>query len=139
MYIKKVIYDKILNSITPAPPEMGGIIGGTYNVITEFESDKGVNCYPGCYTPDTKKLNGVIQRWEKAKVQFYGIFHSHLHNQETLSEEDLKYIKRILSSMPDRIAYLYFPLIMDGNKIVPYRANITTYGLEVIRERIIIV
>lgn len=76
-----------------------------------------------CYSPNTEKMNTCISTWSKDNIIFCGIFHSHLGNNEMLSEGDLHYIKKIMLSMPKRIQKLYFPLIvLPQNKMKLFTA-----------------
>jgi len=50
------------------------------------------------------------------------MFHSHPPKQEKLSSGDIQYIHTILNSMPERIADLYFPIIIPGIRLISFRA-----------------
>lgn len=123
MHIKRDVLKEILNQIPPAPPETGGIIGGRDQIVSLFETDPGINtANPGCYTPDTVKLNQIIRKWERSGIDFYGIVHSHMCGQTGLSSGDMEYIKDIMRSMPDEIKYLYFPIVIDGKELYSFKA-----------------
>lgn len=126
MYITKEAYAKIIGGIAEADYETGGILGETAGVVCHVELDEGMGqpglnkCY---YSPDTQKLNKCISVWQKHYINFCGIFHSHLGNNETLSEGDLRYIRKIMFAMPEQIKKLYFPLIvLPQNKMKLFAA-----------------
>lgn len=114
MYITKIAYTKIIRGVAHIPYETGGIIGESNGIVSYVELDVGMEqrgmskCY---YSPNTRKMNMCISVWQKRNINFCGIFHSHLGNNETLSEGDLRYIRRIMFAMPEQIEKLYFPLI----------------------------
>ena len=124
MRIKSFIHDCILNAPF-VPPETGGIIGGTKGIITEFFFDEGhsVNDH-AAYIPDIGLINSRIQRWQEEGISFYGMYHTHPDHQETLSGDDVLYIKEIMRAMPDNVPFLYFPVVIPKQKIIPYKATI---------------
>ncbi|MBR6800877.1 MAG: hypothetical protein IKM61_03915 [Eubacteriaceae bacterium] len=137
MKITKSVYDGILAFTPPAPPERGGILGGKDGKIIIYASDTGGKSEYDRYTPDTQSINKIIETWEKIGIGFMGIYHSHFQDGESLSNGDIKYIKKIMSVMPEK-AVLYFPLILPG-KIIAYRAenasptvHITSDDIEII-------
>lgn len=126
MDITKEVYAKMIRGVAGAAYETGGILGENAGVVCHIELDMGLGqpglnkCY---YSPDTKKLNTCISVWQKHNINFCGIFHSHLGNNETLSEGDLRYIRRIMFAMPEQIEKLYFPLIvLPQNKMKLFTA-----------------
>lgn len=126
MYITKEVYAKIIGGIVDATYETGGILGEVAGIVCHVELDMGLGqpgmnkCY---YSPDTQKLNKCISMWQKHNINFCGIFHSHLGNNETLSEGDLRYIRKIMLAMPEQIKKLYFPLIvLPQNKMKLFAA-----------------
>lgn len=123
MKIKKAIYDKILNFCPDVPPETGGIIGQQNGIIGFAEFDSGaIQMESAVYVPDVEKLNSVIEKWNSSGIEFVGMFHSHQIGQETLSGDDIEYIKTIFDSMPDSITELYFPIVIPKSHIISYKA-----------------
>lgn len=124
MTISDQTYKKIISLIKPAPPETGGILGGISNTVTYFVFDVGLNTkQAGCYYPDTQRLNHILSLWQCQNIEFYGIVHSHIDNQTTLSSGDIQYIKKIMYSMPHKNKSLYFPLVIN-NKLFSYKATL---------------
>lgn len=73
MIILKRIYEEIISTIKPAPPETGGILGGINGIVTKFVFDSGIKTKnTGCYYPDIQKLNSVLSEWNYNDVEFYG-------------------------------------------------------------------
>ena len=124
MEILSEIYSTILNAPF-VPPETGGIIGGVGGIITSFLFDEGhsVNDH-AAYIPDIELINSRIQRWQEEGISFYGMYHTHPDHQETLSGDDVLYIKEIMRAMPDNVPFLYFPVVIPKQKIIPYKATI---------------
>lgn len=125
MKIYRDILEHLLLLMPQNPPEIGGILGTSNNIIDKFQLDKGLSTTCGCYyTPNTKFLNTIIHSWEKERVKFSGIFHTHFFNVNTLSSGDKKYITEIMQAMPDEIYALYFPIItIPEMSITPYIAT----------------
>lgn len=139
MVIQEKVFKTIITSFNSFPPETGGILGGRNRIITEFESDKGIageNEF--CYYPDTVKLNNILAEWNKTGIEFYGIIHSHPNNQYTLSNGDLQYIRTILTHMPKSVPCLYFPLILDCEKIISFKACIISKNLVINHDKVYI-
>lgn len=137
MIIKEKVYKKIINSFKPFPPETGGILGGHNRIITNFEADKGViNSNEFCYYPNTERLNNILAKWGEIGINFYGIIHSHPHNQQTLSNGDLQYIKTILTHMTKSFSWLYFPLVLESREIIPFKACIINKNLVINRDKV---
>lgn len=127
MKIQKSIFEEIINTVPYVPPESGGIIGGTNQVVTHFVFDRGTNLSNGydTYVPNTLFLNKTIQRWKKDGVDFYGLFHSHFPQGTRLSNGDKQYITQIMNAMPQGINSLYFPIILPRESMIVYRADKT--------------
>ena len=128
---------QLLNSVPDVPPETGGILGGTENVISCFWLDEG-NQYD-IYVPNVRKINEIISGWQKAGIEFYGIFHSHSKSNKFLSVADKRYIVRIMRSMPPQVTHLYFPLVFPKIRVVPYCAEIKNQSVTIVQETIEIV
>lgn len=125
MKIQKSVFEEIIKTVPYVPPESGGIIGGTNQVVTHFVLDNGTFLSNGydIYVPDTLFLNKTIQRWKEEGVDFYGIFHSHFPNGTRLSNGDKRYITRIMNTMPQYVSKLYFPIILPKENMIVYRAD----------------
>jgi len=143
MQIVEKVYDDILNRCFVISNETGGILGGKDNIITEFKFDKGTSqSSKQHYYPNIQKLNNCIENWQDRDIQFYGIIHSHLKEERTLSDGDLKYIRTIILSMPTHITFLYFPIVLPQKEIVSFKAmrvknevSIINSNIKIINER----
>lgn len=126
MIILENVFHELVQQLPEHPPEVGGLLGSTENVIDYYWIDQGLEnrkkiC---CYEPNVLTMNQIIEEWEKRKIEFQGIFHVHFWDNSNLSEGDLVYIKTIMKNMPDRIKQLYFPIItMPGKKLFVYVAT----------------
>ena len=146
MKIYQNILENILEKMPVVPPEKGGIIGGKNGVVTVWEYDEGY-AGSGCvYYPNVEHLNEVIASWIENGLDFMGIYHVHFGNARTLSKGDISYIERILSTMPDTVTQLSFPIIVQPDKeMVSYVAQIDFRGevlikkeeIEIYKEKII--
>ncbi len=123
MKIDYDVYLKIMNSFPEVPPERGGIIGGKNKIITEFILDD-TNTFTdkAMYVPDVEFINNQIEIWQSLNIDFYGIIHSHI-SDGSLSQQDIEYIKKIMTHTPDNIRELYFPIIIPNESIVFYKAE----------------
>lgn len=125
MKIQKNVFEEIIKAVPYVPPESGGIIGGTNQVVTHFVLDNGTFLSNGydIYAPDTLFLNNTIQRWKQDGIDFYGVFHCHFSNSILLSNGDKRYITQIMNAMPQYINKLYFPIIFPRENMIVYRAD----------------
>lgn len=122
MIITNEAYLKMINSPV-VPPETGGIMGSKNGIICEYFFDRGIlNSNFAIYSPDINNLNKQILVWESKNIVFSGFSHTHPIGQQTLSDDDIVYIKSIMINMPDNINSLYFPIIIPRLKIFPYIA-----------------
>lgn len=123
MKIKKGVYEKLLQSCPYAPPEIGGILGGQNNIVTDIVFDDcRVISNKAVYIPNIDFLNLKIEEWHKYEIEFYGIFHTHIE-ENTLSKDDESNIEKIMLSMPKSIDKLYFPVVIPKKEIVVYAAE----------------
>lgn len=120
MEIEKDIYDQMLG-VCPVPPETGGIIGGQDMCISRIVVEETRGRYE--YIPNVDFLNRTISEWRDKGISFYGMFHSHPACCDRLSRTDEEYIKKIMNAMPGEIDRLMFPLILPGDKIIPFIAK----------------
>lgn len=137
MKLKKDIYSQILSYDYPSY-ESGIVLGGTDNQVTELYFDcvsKGENYY----SPNTKIINGVIEKWSSNNIDFLGLAHTHPCFQIKLSNVDKEYIKNILSAMPSEISQLYFPVVLPNKQIVSYLCKLKNNQLQVIEDDIKII
>lgn len=140
MKIKREVYEKILYSCPRVPPEMGGILGGHSETIDTAVFDEGeMISESAVYIPNVNKLNNVLAHWKKEGISFYGLFHSHLLGQETLSQDDIEYINRIMLSLPRTVSLLYFPIVIPKSHIIFYKAKNQNHNISISRDKIKIV
>lgn len=139
MRIVKKAYKQIVDSFANCLFEEGGIIGGVNDIVTRFEFDIGIpGDNKGCYIPNVGKLNKCICEWQKQNINFYGIIHSHINHYGDLSNDDIKYIKRIMLSMPQNIQYLYFPVVLPKRTIKSFKAVRIGDEIRIVSDNIII-
>lgn len=124
MIAKREILETILSQCPLVPPEIGGIIGGHGELITDVFFDTN-SCLKNraIYHPDVDYLNSRIAWWESHQVEFRGIFHSHPSNQSNLSGDDCAYIVEIMSAMPESVTDLFFPIVIPRESLCVYRAR----------------
>lgn len=140
MKILKEINDIIHISFEHSQREHGGIIGGFDDIITAFEFDKGL-CSEnmGCYIPNVELLNYCIQKWQSKDIHFYGIVHNHLTEYTYLSNDDIKYIEKIMVSMPPNINKLYFPIMSSKNILHAFKVTRMNEDISVVSDNITII
>ena len=120
--------------------ESGGILGAKQDTIDHVAFDKGIQNTRCSYTPNINYINQVIEVWQRKRIQFMGMFHTHFFGVETLSQGDIEYIKSILSAMPNEIAKLYFPIILpEYKRIIPYIAERDSNGIKINKDKLEII
>ena len=142
MIITVSAYNKIYNSISENPPEMGGIIGSSDdNIINEVVIDFPtfpVENYCS-YTPNVDFLNREIETWRKNGIFFKGIFHTHFAGVKTLLSADKHYIQLIMNSMPTEIKYLYLPIyVLPDRKFSGYIAKKQFKDIQILFDEVIV-
>ncbi len=138
MRLKKEIYNSIISDFPNTAIETGGILGGSFDVITEYILDSGKGEY-GKYTPNTKMINKIIFDWSGKGINFHGICHSHYPIGEKLSLADIEYIKRIMVSVSDVYDYLYFPIVIPKKKIIPFKVEITNDNILISNDKLFLI
>jgi len=124
MKINKNIYHLMVNRYFDSYIETGGILGGSNGIVTNFIFDIGLSGSDRRhYYPNTDKLNACLLEWQESGIEFYGIIHSHLTNETSLSKGDKSYIKKIMLSMPADIKELFFPIVIPRKEIILYKAR----------------
>lgn len=138
MIITRDVFNKIMRSYPRVPPEMGGILGRKNGIICNYFHDKGVcDGKSAVYEPTIDLLNNQIALWSEIGISFAGIIHSHLDHETNLSAADIKYIEKIISSLPQDYIQLYFPIIFPGRKrMISYLAERNNHDI-IIRNDII--
>ena len=125
--ITRNVLDIIGLSVAELSWETGGILGsrdGTLIDALSMDQPRANAQWRCAYAPNVHFLNGKLGEWQREGIHFKGIFHTHFANVKTLSEGDIKYIHTILSCMPPRIRYLYFPIfILPKYELISYRAE----------------
>lgn len=115
MKISQKVIDNINCQISDYYPETGGILGSrdgttaTDVIIEKPLKTHGDYCR---YEPDVSFFNTCIAEWQNQGITFIGLFHTHFANVETLSDADRKYIITIMSTLPDEIDSLFFPIFV---------------------------
>ena len=132
--ITKNTYDDILKSLLNKRPEQGGIIGGSKGtIIDNFYYDENPTCSSiSSYIPNTRKLNEIINDvWKNKNIEFIGVIHSHLINNE-ISDDDMDFAKAILSSSSE-IEY-----VLMGICTLDYLYNLKEFSwYQVFQEQVI--
>ncbi len=140
MVINNRVYEQIKQFVDEQSSEVGGLLGAVDSVITSTIPDSGLETVCGCeYRPNTRFLNAEIKKWNNRGISLAGIYHTHFHCVETLSEGDCEYAKTILLSMPENIDSLYFPVVVLPEKgLIPYLCRLCNGQLHVTREKLVV-
>lgn len=141
MRIYKSVFDKIINIPVNIPSEVGGIVGGNGGIVTDYCYDTGVASDIACsYTPNVSLLNSIISEWSTNGIQFMGIYHTHFFGVQTLSDGDIRYIDKILLSMPERIDSLYFPVVVLPQRTMVCFKTIKKFdSIEIYNDKLILI
>jgi len=107
--IKREPFDNAMLTIALKPPESGGLLLGPVgtNDVTDFFFDAGGNVTGASYSPDHRTLNRKMkEEWIPAGIDMKGFIHSHPGRLDTLTDQDLMYIKRLLAANPDMSMFI---------------------------------
>lgn len=126
---------------TNFPAEVGGALGIKNGVIIDFLPDIGLSVEKmGVYVPNTELINEKLRIWTESNISFGGIFHSHPDCSNSLSNDDIFYIQKIMDCMPSNIVFLYFPLVLPSSgNMVAFKAVKNSCEFSIVREDIEIV
>ena len=122
-------FDKMMFAICSRPAESGGLLLGQVgsNDVSDFFFDAGGNFTRASYSPDYVTLSKKLkEEWVPAGIDFKGIVHSHPGKLDTLTHEDLMYIRRLLAANPDMpmfIAPIIIPPEFRMRAMVVFRDN----------------
>ena len=134
MKILNHVFENIMLSFPPAPPECGGIIGGKNEMITVYCFDRTGPTNQAVYIPNAIYLNAVIEKWRCCGIAFYGIVHSHPNHEPGLSDGDIQYIKDVMKEM-EIGSKLYFPVVLT-KRLIPYVAIKTKRSVKIEQEEL---
>lgn len=124
MKVSYDIYKTLLETPPIVPPECGGILGGKNGEVINIAFDKSAKIYNSAvYNPNIDYLNEIIAYWNNQGIDFLGIFHTHMQNNTTLSNDDISNIRKIMMCMPNVIRVLYFPIVVPRKGVFPYIAK----------------
>jgi proteasome lid subunit RPN8/RPN11 len=122
--IQRDLYKKLLNMCPIVPPEIGGVLAGKNSTITHIIFDKNNTVHNSAiYIPNIQFLNDKINEFAEWDEDFYGIFHSHIESEPTLSNDDKESITKIMLAMPSSVEKLYFPIIIPKKEMFVYVAT----------------
>jgi proteasome lid subunit RPN8/RPN11 len=113
---------QIMSTISARRAEAGGILLGPIgsSFVTCFHFDVSASCSGVTYSPDHVTLGRLMQRqWLPAGVDMKGFVHSHPGRFDRLSEGDMIYIRRLLSSNPDMTVFAAPIVIPEEFRIAP--------------------
>ena len=114
--MKREPFDEAMLKISLRPPESGGLFLGPLgsNDITGFFFDSGGNVTGSSYSPDHETLNRKMkEEWIPAGIDMKGFIHSHPGRLDTLTYQDLMYIKRLLAANSDMSMFIA-PIIIPS-------------------------
>jgi proteasome lid subunit RPN8/RPN11 len=126
-------FDKAMLSICSRPAESGGLFLGPVgsNDVTDFFFDSGGHVTGASYSPDCVTLNKKMQEeWIPAGLDMKGFVHSHPRRLDTLTYEDLMYIKKLLIANPDMsvfIAPIIIPPEFRMRAMVVFKDNLGSF------------
>ena len=122
MEILEEVYQELLH-MPAVPPETGVVLGGNKHTITHLVFDNGMeNKNYDIYSPNTFKINVVINGWIQDGIQFWGIAHSHRAISNNLSNGDKMYINEIMKKLHSSVDVLYFPIVIPKETVIWFKA-----------------
>jgi len=101
MIMTSVVYEQICNTIGRNHPETGGMLGSSDGgrTIDYYYFDDTAKTTGSTYSPDTEKLNLVIEQWNRESIELVGFIHSHPGDNRAPSSGDCLYVKKIMEAM----------------------------------------
>ena len=119
MRISVGLSKKLIDKCAEISVETGGLLGGRNGTVTHCFFDINEASSQCAYCIDAKKLNSVIEEWNKAGIDIMGIFHKH-NSMHELSSADIEYINSFMNTNPE-VTEFFFPVIVS-EKLFPYKA-----------------
>jgi len=112
------VYKKIIDSLTGASPESGGVLGAKKDgVVVEYYFDKTGKSSDKGYAPDVLAINKILSEdWMPRGIYMTGIIHSHNADNTCPSCSDIGYGARILASL-DTVNEFYIPIFTLKNDV----------------------
>lgn len=138
--IKKNIYNMLINC-HQVPPELGGLLLGTDSIIDLVVFDSGINNNSDGirYVPNTIFLNKCLLIYSRQEKKFWGMFHTHACQWDSLSNSDIQYIETIMRAMSVEKESLYFPIVFPGNTVKSYKAKNEGAQIIIVNDKIEII
>ena len=137
MRIKRSVYNKILDFCPVVPPEVGGILGATTDVIDSVTFDVGSReMNSATYEPNVEILNKQLNEWQQEGIAFCGLFHTHPKDQNSLSKDDIDYIETIMFSLYPLVSALYFPIVIPHSRLISYKAINQNHNILIVNDKI---
>lgn len=129
MLMKEAVYEEICGTLSPLPPEHGGILGaGADGSISEFYFDRTGESTADSYTPDVEAINRVlVQDWLPRGVRMVGIVHSHRAGIPAPSCGDVAYGGRILAAL-EGVKRFYLPIAVLSPEGLRLEGYVLQYG-----------
>ena len=114
LIISSKLYHNIIYDPIGYNKETGGFLGIKNNAIINYVFDEGMtisNVF--MYRPNSMIFNIFVSKCIKNKVEQFGILHTHLNQNETLSNNDREFIHDFFDPNP-HINQMYFPVVIPG-------------------------
>lgn len=120
--INKDCFKSIASTIAILPPETGGMLGYKQNNhICAFVFDSNSKSSEEFYIPNVGFLNAKLIEWRKKSISFGGFIHSHLRDRKLLSNSDIEYSVKVMSSLNiDKILMIVVDTDTYNYGITPY-------------------
>ena len=129
--ISNELFQKIIYNSFGYNRETGGFLGLYNNAIVEYLFDEGMETSGACtYRPNVIMFNEFIKMCSQKGIEKYGILHTHLNEEGTLSNDDRVFIKNIFE-VNNRIVEMYFPVVIPGKTMRIYKGNRTMEGIKI--------
>lgn len=119
--VERKVFEQIIGYSSGLNYETGGFIGICNHRIHTYFFDDGTR-QKGTYCPNRDIFYELIEKWGQKGMTAFGIFHTHLNGNPSLSGEDIGYINSIFESNTD-LEEMFFPVIIPEKEICVYLAN----------------
>lgn len=115
--LTREVYEGICREIGSRRAEEGGMLGGDRKLrrVTHFHYDSDAERTGATYSPDTRRLNALLDDWNRIGVSLMGFVHSHPEGIFYPSGGDEVYAERILRCN-SRMKEMLMPIVQPARR-----------------------
>lgn len=122
MRVDTIQLERVMKQMDQYQYETGAIIGSdSSGTIGRFFFDQGKETTTDVYSPDTNRLNSILDGYHSKGIEFRGMMHSHRSKCE-LSYADIEYAVSILNT--NHLKSVFMPVyVLDTRQVFWYKVD----------------